>query len=254
MVGSDVPLELPDKGYHLTPSLRERHGWDIPDRLLDRVSLHTGASAAALARAHGARALTFGHHIAFDNGEFAPQQPRGARLFDHELFHATNPVPMISLDRKTDALRSVLEQNSTRALDGLDGCDLLWLKDKLLGVKDETLLGSLEAGVIPEIDERLEQLPAGACAYEPRNFDPFTGARGGPSLPGIDGPLVGGRPVNGLECGPAFEDNNGEIEEYWVCRPFQDGAEAEQLVSRGADDHRLVPSPGPGRYSRRAPT
>jgi hypothetical protein len=54
---------------------------------LHGVRLHTGERAADSAEAISARAYTFGRHIVFGRGAFAPHAPSGQRLLAHELTH-----------------------------------------------------------------------------------------------------------------------------------------------------------------------
>ena len=54
---------------------------------LDHVRVHTGASAAALARAVDARAFTVGNDIYFGHGEYRPGTSEGKRLIAHEAVH-----------------------------------------------------------------------------------------------------------------------------------------------------------------------
>jgi hypothetical protein len=56
-------------------------------RPFDDVRIHTDDRAAVSARAVGARAYTFGRHVVFGRGEFAPASPSGQRLLAHELTH-----------------------------------------------------------------------------------------------------------------------------------------------------------------------
>jgi hypothetical protein len=52
-----------------------------------RVRIHTGAHAAASARAIRATAYTAGSHIVFGDGAYDPQSPRGRHILAHELAH-----------------------------------------------------------------------------------------------------------------------------------------------------------------------
>lgn len=54
---------------------------------LGRVRIHTGARAAASARAVGARAYAVGRHVVFGAGEFAPATQAGRQLLTHEVVH-----------------------------------------------------------------------------------------------------------------------------------------------------------------------
>jgi uncharacterized protein DUF4157 len=51
------------------------------------VRVHTGPEAAASARELGANAYTFGSHVVFGAGRYAPDTVPGARLLAHELTH-----------------------------------------------------------------------------------------------------------------------------------------------------------------------
>ncbi len=50
--------------------------------------MHTDTRAADTARLLNARAFTFGRHIAFGRGEYAPHSGEGMRLLAHELTHS----------------------------------------------------------------------------------------------------------------------------------------------------------------------
>ena len=52
-----------------------------------RVQVHTGARAAASARALNALAYTVGHNIVLGSGQYAPHTTSGLRLLAHELTH-----------------------------------------------------------------------------------------------------------------------------------------------------------------------
>jgi hypothetical protein len=54
---------------------------------LTGVRVHTGARAAASARAVDALAYTVGRSIVFDEGRYAPHEPEGRALLGHELVH-----------------------------------------------------------------------------------------------------------------------------------------------------------------------
>lgn len=63
---------------HLEP----RFGHDFSE-----VRVHTDSRAAESAKALNAHAYTFGNHIVFDSGRYAPASPEGRRLLAHELTH-----------------------------------------------------------------------------------------------------------------------------------------------------------------------
>jgi hypothetical protein len=64
------------------------------------VRVHTGAAAARLAHAYGARAFTLGEHIVFNAGEYAPHTGEGKRLMAHELAHVQQQRQMPALARQ----------------------------------------------------------------------------------------------------------------------------------------------------------
>jgi hypothetical protein len=52
-----------------------------------RVRVHTDAAGADAARSVQARAYTYGPHIVFGAGEYAPATAQGKHLLAHELAH-----------------------------------------------------------------------------------------------------------------------------------------------------------------------
>jgi hypothetical protein len=54
---------------------------------LSAVRVHTDEQADASARAVGAQAYTFGNHVVFRSGQYAPNTPAGRQLLAHELAH-----------------------------------------------------------------------------------------------------------------------------------------------------------------------
>ncbi|HYB44815.1 MAG TPA: DUF4157 domain-containing protein [Candidatus Methylomirabilis sp.] len=57
---------------------------------LSRIRIHTDASAAASARAVGARAYAVGDRIVFGEGQYRPATGEGRRLLAHELVHVAS--------------------------------------------------------------------------------------------------------------------------------------------------------------------
>ena len=90
------------------------------------VRVHTDALAAASADALQARAWTFGSHVAFAPGAYAPRMQAGRRLLAHELTHvvqherAAAPVPSTSLNVSApgDASEREAERVATHVADG----------------------------------------------------------------------------------------------------------------------------------------
>ena len=71
------PLDPPTRSF-----FEQRLGAGLGD-----VRVHAGATAAASARALGARAYAVGRDVVFGAGEYQPGTPSGARLLAHELAH-----------------------------------------------------------------------------------------------------------------------------------------------------------------------
>jgi hypothetical protein len=79
-------------------SMEGRFGQDF-----GRVRIHRDTRAAEAAEAIGARAFTFGDHIAFGAGEFQPATLRGQRLLAHELTHVLQQTGTPGLVQRTCA-------------------------------------------------------------------------------------------------------------------------------------------------------
>jgi uncharacterized protein DUF4157 len=85
---TDTPAEVTDTlaspGAPLDARTRalfeSRFGHDFSS-----VRIHADARAASSSRAIDARAFTYGNHIVFGEGEFAPASAAGQRLLAHEL-------------------------------------------------------------------------------------------------------------------------------------------------------------------------
>jgi Domain of unknown function (DUF4157) len=67
---------------HARSFMEPRFGWDF-----GRVRVHVGSEAAHAATEMRAKAFTYGHHIVFGSGEYAPATVEGKRLLAHELAH-----------------------------------------------------------------------------------------------------------------------------------------------------------------------
>lgn len=65
-----------------------RFGYDF-----SHVRIHTDGAAAETAEQLGALAYTVGSHIAFNQGQFAPDSPAGRKLLAHELTHVVQQAP-----------------------------------------------------------------------------------------------------------------------------------------------------------------
>lgn len=81
------------------------------------VRVHTGAEAAASARAIQAKAYTSGSDIVFDQGEFAPDTAGGRRLLAHELTHVLQqnaglPTPAVQRDGPGGGLIDPFEETA----------------------------------------------------------------------------------------------------------------------------------------------
>lgn len=101
------------RGRPLDSGATARLGSQLGDPLED-VRVHTGDSAAALARAVSARAFTVGSDIFFGAGEYRPGTGEGDRLLAHEVAHviqqrgASNSGPL-SVSQPGDAMEREAE-------------------------------------------------------------------------------------------------------------------------------------------------
>jgi Domain of unknown function (DUF4157) len=89
---------LRSPGHPLEPGARtfmeSGFGFDF-----GKVRIHHDADAGRAASGLSARAFTLGRHIAFGQGQYAPDTPGGRKLLAHELAHvvqhAQNPSPVV---------------------------------------------------------------------------------------------------------------------------------------------------------------
>jgi hypothetical protein len=88
-------------------------------RPLGQVRVHTDAEAGALSRDLDAQAVTWGHHMYFGPGAYAPTTATGRRLLAHELSHVLQSGPLTgpptSVSRPTDPH----EQRAARAAEAV---------------------------------------------------------------------------------------------------------------------------------------
>lgn len=97
LAGNGTPMSLADRNY-----FEPRLGQDLSD-----VRVHTGAGAARATDRLNADAFTYGRHIAFAPGAYAPQMPAGRHLIAHELAHVAQqgamPAPVVQRKGKARA-------------------------------------------------------------------------------------------------------------------------------------------------------
>lgn len=101
---SSTPLpqhaKEPVRGEDLANQLTNQPGTQLPssvrgamesrfDADFSTVRVHSDRTAAQATSALGARALTVGQHIAFEQGQYPPTSSEGQRLLAHELAHFT---------------------------------------------------------------------------------------------------------------------------------------------------------------------
>jgi len=84
-------------GRPLEPGVRSRMEARIGHDF-SRVRVHTGTHADAAARALGADAYTFGHHVGFGSGSYSPHSRSGSALLAHELVHVVQQAPLSARD------------------------------------------------------------------------------------------------------------------------------------------------------------
>jgi uncharacterized protein DUF4157 len=88
-----------------------------------RVRVHTGAEAAASARAVNAHAYTLGSNVVFGNGQYAPDAPQGRRLLAHELAHVVQQSSTSMGGGGVGAISSPAEHEADSAADAVSRGD-----------------------------------------------------------------------------------------------------------------------------------
>lgn len=168
--GSGGAARFPDPirlsgGRPLPPTTRERLESSF-GRPLDHVRVHTDATAASLAEAHAADAVTTGGSIAFATSRFQPETAAGLSLLAHEVAHVVQqgatPGPATAHPRKRSggliepgvaAAERAADHAAARVvrgeLAGLEPGGLAWTtRDRLLrrARAGSSLLGETDAG------------------------------------------------------------------------------------------------------------
>lgn len=93
---TDTPAEVTDTLVSPGTPLDARTRAFFESRLghdLKSVRIHADARAASSSHAIHARAFTYGNHIVFGEGQFAPASAAGQRLLAHELVHVLQASP-----------------------------------------------------------------------------------------------------------------------------------------------------------------
>lgn len=101
--GNGTALDAPTRGF-----FESRFGTDFTG-----VRIHSGAAPARLAEAYGARAFTYGQHIVFNGGEYAPHTAAGRELMAHELAH-------VQQQRRSPALARQVMRACDKKTTGVD--------------------------------------------------------------------------------------------------------------------------------------
>jgi hypothetical protein len=155
------------------------------------IRLHTDRSAAEFADTMGARALTYGSHIAFGTGKLGFAGSDGQQLLSHEAFHAARPMPVLSLDRKKARSQALEGQISDDELAKLTLTDVRILRQEFCAMNDH----ALEERVIKkQLNPRLRQLDPqglyeGSCA-EVLARNPLNNVTTDTNIIGVD-PIAG---------------------------------------------------------------
>jgi len=91
-----------------TPPVQQRHDFS-------QVRIHTGAAAAASARALDALAYTVGRDVVFGEGQYAPHSLPGRRLIAHELAHVVQQKHLCGAPASISEPDSALEREAAHA-------------------------------------------------------------------------------------------------------------------------------------------
>jgi hypothetical protein len=85
----EAPPRVPEAPVRPIPADVRRRIREVAGPGADLMRAHDDGQADAIARAHGADAVTFGHDVYFRQGRFAPDDRRGAALLAHEASHVS---------------------------------------------------------------------------------------------------------------------------------------------------------------------
>lgn len=103
MQSAGQPIDAATRGF-----MEPRFGHDF-----SHIRVHTDERAADSARAVQAQAYTVGHHVVFNENQFAPTTPQGRELLAHELAHAVqqrnSSGPLREVDPSATAEASATE-------------------------------------------------------------------------------------------------------------------------------------------------
>lgn len=91
-------------------------------RDFSKVRVHTDDKAARSARALNAQAYTFGSHVAFGAGRFAPETDQGRRLIAHELTHVVQQQSAPRIQRMIATEADNIDLSSLFQTKGVVGC------------------------------------------------------------------------------------------------------------------------------------
>jgi hypothetical protein len=165
--GHGCPLDAASRSF-----FEPRFGRDF-----GQVQIHNDATAHRIAKALNAEAFTFGDHIAFAAGRYAPGSQAGTHLLAHELTHVVQQSRGLQFRRIQRQLSPGLESESTvdmppnlkdlsraeRRLARFEYKDkLAEIKAELHGEKYTSKLGNLEAKDYHELEVLAAEI-AGGC-------------------------------------------------------------------------------------------
>jgi len=146
-----VEETLHSPGQSLDPEIRNftetRFGHDF-----SQVKVHTDARAAESARGVNALAYTFGNHIAFDAGQYAPKTLTGMRLLSHELTHVVQQRRAPFVGRGLSAPGDFHERQAGAVADAL--------------IRGGDIAGLLDSGPCPT-SRSLQRQPRAPAASQP---------------------------------------------------------------------------------------
>lgn len=106
------------------------------------VRIHTGNYAAQMAKELDAHAFTFGDHVYFNSGKFAPDTAAGKRLLAHELVHTiqqTNQFQPKAIQREW-ALQTPAEATATRVLTPVELARAITFNRSKLGTNNALIM------------------------------------------------------------------------------------------------------------------
>ncbi len=170
------------QGQTLSPDTRDKME-PLFGHNLSSIRIHADPGAASAARSIDARAYTVGSDIYFDDGQYAPETPRGDQLLAHEIAHTVQQGKSGTAGRNADGAPRISRSGDPHEQEARDAASLISQGRPV----DSHLLSPVETnGVAVQRDGTIDlgdidAPPAGPTApaqqpapLQPKSYDPPT--------------------------------------------------------------------------------